>query len=115
MNEIDSFGIPYVLFYQKYNGSTANGNSKGNNNSNINNKKSNFVLLFSYNDKEGYLEIENNFYLSEVINQIYNKYPCVPKQGVGFYILKDNNMIILDLKKRLNENNLKSGDKIIIA
>ena len=115
VNEIDSFGIPYVLFYQKYNGSTANGNSKGNNNSNINNKKSNFVLLFSYNDKEGYLEIENNFYLSEVINQIYNKYPWVPKQGVGFYILKDNNMIILDLKKRLNENNLKSGDKIIIA
>ena len=102
VNEIDSFGIPYVLFYQKYNG-------------NINNKRPYFVIQFSCNDKEGYLELEKNFLLSEVVNQIYKKYPWVPKQGVGFYILKNNNMNELDLKKRLNENDLKSGDKIIIA
>jgi hypothetical protein len=116
VNEIGSLGIPYVLFYQKYNGSNTNGNSKENNNSNINNKKPNLFLQFSYNDKEGYIDVESNLFLSEVINQIYNKYPWVPKQGVRFYILKDNvNMKELDLKKRLNENNLKNGDKIIIV
>ena len=114
VNEINSFGIPYVLFYQKYNGSTNNENSKGNN-SNNNNKKSNYFLLFLYNDKEGYIEIEKKCLLKEIISQIYNKYPWVPKKGVGFYIQRDNSMNVLDLSKGLNENNLKSGDKIIIA
>ena len=95
-SEINSCGIPYILFYEKI-------------------IKKDFVLYFVYNGKEVYLEIKENLLFSDVIKQLYSNYSWIPREGVGFYIMKNENMELLMHNKRINENNLKNEDKIIIA
>ena len=107
-NVINSSGIPYVLFYQKYNYQQNyylynNINQKG------------FILYFTYDDKEGYLETNQNILFINFIKQLYSKYKWLPKSGVGFYIMKGMDLVELEMKKNLFENGIKNGDKIIIA
>ena len=108
-NDINSRGIPYVLFYQK-----SNYFNKINQNI-ININKNVFTLYFTYNDKEFFLDINENKTTNLVIQDLYNKYNNIPRQGVQFLIQKGDVMINLDMKKKILENGLKSGDKIIIV
>ena len=108
-NDINSRGIPYVLFYQK-----SNYFNKVNQNV-ININKNVFTLYFTYNDKEFFLDINENKTTNLVIQDLYNKYNNIPRQGVQFLIQKGDVMINLDMKKKILENGLKSGDKIIIV
>ena len=102
INQINSNGIPYVLYYQRFSSS-------------MNNYNPEFILYFTYDGKEGFVEIKENTQFINIIKQIYNKYSWIPKQGVGFYINKNNDMIELKINENLNENGLKNGDKIIIV
>ena len=106
-NEIKSCGIPYVLYYQKYKSSKLQESSKKNTNE--------FKLEFMYNDYSGFVEINKNISMKEVIQLLYKKCSWVPKQGVGFYVMKNDNMIEIQYNKTFSENNLTIGDKIIIA
>ena len=121
-NEIKSNGIPYILYYQRY---QINENliapytkkkSKPVYNFNINDKNI-FVLYFKCDEKVGYIELTGNelnelFY--EIANKIKKKYSYLPQEA-NFYLMKNNNMIIIDMYKGLNENNIKNGDKIWIV
>ena len=100
-NQINSNGIPYVLYYQRYNSSIFNNNE--------------FILYFTYKEKEGYIEIKENAQFINIIKLINSKYSWIPKAGVQFFISKNNNNIELKLDKDLTENGLKNGDKIIIV
>ena len=102
INQINANGIPYVLYYQRFSSS-------------MNNYNPEFILYFTYDGKEGFVEIKENTQFINIIKQIYNKYSWIPKQGVGFYINKNNDMIELKINENLNENGLKNGDKIIIV
>ena len=119
-NEINSCGIPYVLFYQKKNISfpetTPEKTPEDGLKDNTNNKNSQSVLYFIYNEKEGYIELNEDDLFDNVINRINIKYNWVPKTGVGFYIQRgDENMIEIEQYKTIRENGLKYGEKIIIA
>ena len=121
-NEIKSNGIPYILYYQRY---QINENliapytkkkSKPVYNFNINNKNI-FVLYFKCGEKVGYIELTGNelnelFY--EIANKIKKKYNYLPQEA-NFYLMKNNNMINIDMNKGLKENNIKNGDKIWIV
>ena len=121
-NENKSNGIPYVLYYQKYqiNENLTSSDTK-NKKEPLDNSKSNdknvFVLYFKCGEKEGYIELTGNeinelFY--EIANKIKKKYSYLP-QEVNFYLMKNNNMINIDKYKGLKENNIKNGDKILIV
>ena len=109
--EINSRGIPYVLYYQKIK------NNENRNNENKNNEKSNnqFILYFKYDEKGGYLETNENEMLIIAINKFYSKYSLPEKEGNTFHIEKGNNLLNLDPYKTLIENKLQSEDTIIIA
>ena len=103
-NEINSRGIPYVLYYQRI--------------SKIQNPNDNncISLYFNYNEKEGFLDYPNgNDLLYNFINQLHNKYNWLPTEGVNFYIIRDGMKIQLDTNKGIFENGIKNGEKIIIS
>ena len=108
-NKINSNGIPYVLFYQRININIVSQNV------NINSVQNLFVLYFTYNDKEGYIDIKEDTQLLNIINKIYNKYTWLPKQGVGYFVKKNENLVELNMNEYLSKSKLKNGDKIIIA
>ena len=108
-SEINSRGIPYVLFYQII--KKEKEKEKQNPNSN---DKTIFILYFGYNEKEVYLEINENNLFKNILIQLFNKYSWIPKEGVGFYTFKNNNYQELDIEKTVSENGLKNGDKISI-
>ena len=96
--EINSRGIPYVLFYQK-----------------IKNSKSNTIYLyFSYNEKEGFIEIDRNASFKDFVRMLKEKYPYVPIEEVEFYRNQDGNKIKVDINKGVLENGIKNGEKILI-
>ena len=119
--EINSCGIPYVLYYQKLNTlfpkttfeTTPKDGPKDNINTNTNNNQ--FVLYFTYDDKEGYIELNEDDYFDNAINKIYAKYDWVPRTGVGFMLQRGDNMTEIEKYKTIRENGLKYGEKIIIA
>jgi len=94
-NEINSCGIPYVLFYQKVN--------------------TGFVLYFTYEGKEGYIELNGDDLFQNVINKIYTKYEWVPRTGVEFLLQRNNDMAKIERYQTISQNGLKYGEKIIIA
>jgi len=96
--EINSRGIPYVLFFQK-----------------IKNSKKNIICLyFDYNGKEGYLDIDKNASFKDFTKELKEKYTWLPIKRVEFYKNKNGNKIKLDINKGLLENGIKNGEKIII-
>ena len=107
-NVINSKGIPYVLFYQRK-GKLVYPKKKKENGS--------LTLYFKYNEKEGYLETNENEYFLNVKNQIYEKYNFIQNQEVNFYIQKSDDKLekILDDYKTIKEYNLKDEDTIIIV
>ena len=117
--EINSCGIPYVLYYQKLNSLTPEITPKKNpedgptDNYNSNNIK--FVLYFIYDDKGGYVELNEDDLFDNAINTIYSKYDFVPRTGVGFFLQRGNNMTEIEKYKTIRENGLKNMEKIIIA
>ena len=116
-NEINSCGIPYVLFYQKVNLSipiTYDKTPEDVVKNNTNNKKG-FVLYFTYEGKEGYIELNGDDLFLNVINKIYMKYEWVPRTGVGFLLQRGDNMAEIDRYQTISQNGLKYGEKIIIA
>jgi len=116
-NEINSCGIPYVLFYQKVNLSipiTYDKTPEDVVKDNTNNKKG-FVLYFTYEGKEGYIELNGDDLFQNVINKIYMKYEWVPRTGVGFLLQRGDKMTEIESDKTISQNDLKYGEKIIIA
>ena len=105
--EINSCGIPYVLYYQKLNSSipkTTPEDGPKDNNIIKNNK---FVLYFTYDDKEGYIELNGvDIYFNDIINTIYSKYDWVPRIGAGFFLQKGENMTEIENNKTIRENGL---------
>jgi len=112
-NEINSCGIPYVLFYQKVN-ITYDKTPEDVVKDNTNNKKG-FVLYFTYDGKEGYIELNGDDLFQNVINKIYMKYEWVPRTGVGFLLQRGDKMTEIESDKTISQNDLKYGEKIIIA
>ena len=104
-NDINSKGIPYVLFYQRYTNLVYD-NKK---------EKDSMTLYFKYEEKEGFVETNKNELFINVKNQIYQKITDIQNKGVGFYIQKVNSMIELDDNKTIKDCKLKDGDTIIIA
>ena len=82
--------------------------NKDNTNININNTKNNkFVLYFTYDDKEGYIELNGvDIYFNDIINTIYSKYNWVPRIGAGFFLQKGENMTEIENNKTIRENGL---------
>ena len=92
-SEINSRGIPYVLFYQL---------------------KNIFILYFNYNEKELYLEINENDLFKNILNQLFNRYSWIPKKGIGFYTFKNEASQELDKDKTIYENGLKNYIYLIL-
>jgi len=96
--------VPYTPFYQNQNISFPEKN-----------KYDNFVLLFTYEGKEGYIEFNGDILFEDVINKIYMKFPWVPRTGVGFLLQRGNNMSEIERDKTISQNGLKYLERIIIA
>jgi len=110
-NDINSRGIPYVLFYQKSNYSNE---IKQNENNNLKGNNIKLKLIFIYNNIEHPIEINDNKTTVMVIQELFELYPDIPKKNVSFYIEKGGYMFELDMKKKILENGLKNEDKIKI-
>jgi len=129
-NELE--GIPYVLFYQKYNSNNdifvknkSNNNYENHNNSNdigyLNGfknegkKVNNFItLFFTYNEKELPLSvIQNNHRISPsfLVNELTKKYQYIPNNIFLYIQIGDE---VFNLRDYLFSNNLKDGDKITV-
>ena len=91
------YTIPYDPFYQNQN----------------NSKNDNFTLYFRYNDKEGYIDLNEDDLLDNVINKICNKYPWLPRTGVGFYIQRGDKLVEIEKYQTIRENGLKHKETII--
>ena len=121
MYEINSNGIPYVLYYQRNNNITStevkNGNIPLDNNNYSNTEKKKDVLDFNYKGKEGFtdLNIEDNKLLYEIYYEVANKFDFLPKEANYFYIKRNNNKIPIDPYKGVKDNGLKNNDKIFIG
>ena len=85
---------------------------KKNNINYVDNNK--FVLYFTYEGKEGYLELEGDKLFYDIMNEIKNKYQSIPQEANNFYLMKNNNMENIDPYKTIKENGLENGDKICI-
>ena len=104
-NEMQSNGIPYILFYQR---------RKINYNSNNNFEKPK-CIYFTYEGKEGYFEYTDDYkMLSDAYNEFCNKYEWAPKGGYILSLMKNNNMICLNQYASLADNGINEGDKICI-
>jgi hypothetical protein len=122
-------GIPYVLFYQKYNSNNEIFEKKNNNYTyeNYGNKDKRYLnvfenepkqennsigLYFIYNEKELFLSVDKDLkYSFSFINALKKEYNYIPK-NVLLLIQTENEM--LNLEDYLRNNKLKDGDKIIV-
>ena len=110
-SEINSRGIPYVLFYQRINNVSYQKESNDGGPED-NNKKGKFILYVKNGDKEGYIDINGDGeMLYIVIDELKKRYPWIPNDGTALN-QNYNNLNNYQTKK---ENGLKNGDKIIIA
>ena len=104
----DIEGIPYVLFYQKYDISKVhkvNGNKSFSNKKENDNSDNSITLLINYNDKQYYLDVNKNEKIKNVIKSLYKKYNT-PKDA-DLYLQKDNQYIELENEKTLEDYNIK--------
>ena len=114
-NEMNSNGIPYILFYQRRKTQYIQNAINNNINININNNDGKpKCIYFTYEGKEGYYEYtDDNKLLYDAYNEFCNKYGWDPS-GKRLMLMKDNNMIDLEEYKSLAENGINNGDKICI-
>ena len=110
-NNLNIEGIPYVLFYQKYNKNKVNQNNINNIN-NINNNSNNIILFFNYNDKQFFLDIDKNLKIKNVI-KILNKQYDIPKNVTLFYTM-NNDCLDLDPSKTIEHYNLEDQSTITV-
>ena len=128
-------GIPYVLYYQRCNPNKKNNNNNYNmdiddnisfnrNNSNKNNYnnnqrnfrnniKSNMVTLyFKYNDKQLYLDVEQNTKISDIIIQL-NKRNNIPR-NITLFLQKQNDLYPLYDSFTIKDYRLKNETELIV-
>ena len=74
-------------------------------------KNSQLVVTFIYEGKCVNACVEENQKLFQIIGELKNK-NLIPKEAYGFFLMKDNNMVKLNISKGVKENGLKNGDKI---
>ena len=142
--EIKSYGnvegIPYVLYYQRYQNNQGQNNNFNNNNFNINinnkfsnnnnnnakinnffedkeatasfnNNKKTIYLKFMYNDKDYDLEIKRKSTIEDMIIQLHKKYK-IPKDVM--VLSEKTNMVPYKLETKINDTNLNNNDILII-
>ena len=116
ISEINSNGIPYVLFYQKYKDpNQLNRTEKVNTkiyDGRTNEKK--ITLYFTYDEKGGFLDITRDKLFFEVKNELCNKYKWIPKESENYYKMESEKMTNIDFYKTISGNGIKNGDKICI-
>ena len=111
-NEMNSNGIPYILFYQRRKTQYIQ-YDMNNININVNDDKPK-CIYFTYEGKEGYYEYtDDNKMLYDAYNEFCNKYDWAPR-GQRLMLMKNNNMIDLEEYKGLAENGINNEDKICI-
>ena len=99
--EMQSNGIPYILFYQRRKVKT------------VGNYESKCIYL-TFEGKEGYYDYtDDNKLLYDVYNEFRNKYAWAPEGG-RLMLMKNDNMLDLDINKSLRDNGINDKDKICI-
>ena len=112
LSEINSNGIPYVLYYQRCNIKeetiVAEEPSKNVKDNNI------FTLYFKFGDKQVYLDIDKNKYnyFYEIKDELCKKYKMNPNESNNYYIKKQTQMIEIEMFKPIEEYNIKNGEEI---
>lgn len=126
--QINSNGIPYVLYYQRAKDIKINEESKAesvssdivqnlNNvnfqdNNNYDNHK--IKLIFTYEGKEATLEIEGDKYFYEIIDEVRNRHKLIPPEANNFYLMRKDAMDDINQFKTIKEIGLNDGDKICV-
>ena len=115
INDSNIYESPKHTFFQRTSSYSIN-NIYENKNNKINkyNGNNGFILYFIYEDKEGYLEVERDQLFYEIIIEIKNKYQFIPPDANNFYLMKINNLFLLDPYKGIKENGRENGDKICV-
>ena len=102
-SEMQSNGIPYILFYQRRKNQITNGKYEE--------KK---CIYFSYEGKEGYYEYtDDNKMLYEAYEEFKKKYAWAPQNG-RLMLMKNNDMTDLESYNSIAGNGINNGDKICI-
>ena len=104
-------GVPYVLFYQKTNKHFENKKNKNKNNY-VNSNNNMITLYFKYNDKQFYLDVENNTTIHNIIKRL-NKIYKIPRD-VSLLLQHGFNIKQLDENKNVQNYNLKNQTEIIV-
>ena len=107
VNDIE--GIPYVLFYQKFNQDKKNVNKNIRANKNA---KENIVLFFNYEDKQFYLEVEKTKKIKHLIKELVNQYN-IPN-NFSLYLTKDDQFLELDPSSTIQSYNLENNQQLTI-
>ena len=120
MYEINSNGIPYVLYYQRKSILTIIEGKKEEislDNYSDNYAKKKDILDFNYEGKEQCLDlnIEENKLFYDIFNEVKNKFDNKPEEPYNCYIMRNNNKIPIDPYKGVKDNGLKNNDKIYIG
>ena len=89
-------GIPYVLFYQKY--------------ENANNQ---ITLYIRYHDKELYIDVEKDINVSELVKRIKTKYEIM--MNLQLSSMYNNNLIPLNLGTSLSQYPQIKNNSVIYA
>ena len=111
-SEINSRGIPYVLYYQRINNKVSYQKESTEVGPEDNNNKDKFILYVKSGDKEGYIDINGDGeMLCGVIDELKKRYSWIPIDGIALNLNHNN----LNIYQTIKENGLKNGDKIIIA
>ena len=125
--QINSNGIPYVLYYQRSNDINQNdeikteiGPSDNVQNKNNINYQDNIYdnhkmkLIFTYEGQEGTLEIEGDKMFLDIMYEAKNKFQFIPQNTNNFYLMRENAMDNIDFMKTIKENGIHDGDKICV-
>jgi ubiquitin carboxyl-terminal hydrolase 2/21 len=126
--QINSNGIPYVLYYQRAKDIKIKEESKTEsmpseivqdlNNVNfqdINNYDNHKIkLIFTYEGQEGTLEIEGDKTFLEIMYEAKSKFQFIPQHTNDFYLMRENAMDNIDFMKTIKEIGLHDGDKICV-
>ena len=112
-------GLPYVLFYQKYNKNSKDNNeniknqviNQNNINNNINGNM--LTLYFIYNDKEFYVDIDKNQTIKQIIKELNQKYGIDKK--CSLYFEEGNDFIRLEDNKKIRDYpSIKNETKLTV-
>ena len=110
--EINSNGIPYVLYYQRSNMEEEKVVEEEPSDNFLDSNT--ITLYFTYEGKEVYLDLSKNKYLFQVKEELCAKYNWIPPESNNYYKMQENKMLDIEMDKTIEENNLKNGDKICI-